>query len=140
MENIDSNEPRTYNWNLLVVFSATDVQPRWRGPSFNKRPADRIHFRKGQETRVAIQRKDTDEGYNIDWKSATLVNVDVTTEAEKPDLKLTSRQKGRNLVLATVTAADGDTETGTDKTETWVVTVASGSGELYRIIKSLDTY
>ena len=125
------------NWSLVVVFSAMDVQPDQHRLPFNKRPrpADVLCFRKGLETRVAIRTKDPDDETTIDWISATLIErVQVKTMVEKLYLMLTSRKKGRKLTLASVTAADGKTDTGSDKTETWVVTVASGSGELFAII------
>ena len=124
-------------WSLVVVFSAMDVQPDKHRLSFNKRPrpADVMCFRKGLETRVAIRTKDPDDETTIDWISATLVEqLHVKTQVQKLYLMLRSRKKGRKLTLASVTAADGKTDTGLDKTETWVVTVASGSGELFAII------
>ena len=124
-------------WSLVVVFSAMDAQPdkHWLPFSKNPRPADVMCFRKGPETRVAIRMKDPDDETTIDWISATLVEqVHVKTRVEKLYLMLSSRKKGRKLTLASVTAADGKTDTGLDKTETWVVTVASGSGELFAII------
>ena len=120
-------------WDLLVVFPATDAQPKRRLPK-KERPADVLCFRNGQETRITVRRKNSDEGYTIDWTSATLAEMHVDTKASKLEVKLISIQKGQTLTLATVTAADGETEKITDKMETWVVTVASGSGELYRII------
>ena len=124
-------------WSLVVVFSAMDVEPDKHRLSFSKRPrpADVMCFRKGLETRVAIRMKDPDNETTIDWISATLVEqVHVKTQAQKLYLMLTSRKKGRKLTLASVTAADGKTGTSLDKTETWVVTVASDSGELFAII------
>ena len=125
------------NWSLVVVFPATDVQPDKHRLPFSKRPrpADVLCFRKGLETRVAIRTKDPDDETTINWISATLIErVQVKTRVEELYLTLTSRKKGRKLILATVTAADGKTDTGLDKTETWIVTVASGSGELFAII------
>ena len=100
----------------------------------NPRHADVLCFRKGGETRVVIRRKD-DEGDTIDWTSATLVQVNVDTSIERLTLQLTSRQTGRKLGLATVTAAEVETKKEADKTETWFITVASGSGELRSAIK-----
>ena len=119
-------------WNLVVVFAALDVKPKSWGPSFTKRqrPADVLCFRKGQETHVAIRRKDPDKEYTIDWTSASLIEAHVNTVAEELYLTLTSRQTGRKLALATVTAADGEGEKVVEKTEIWVVTVTSGSGEI----------
>ena len=124
-------------WNVVVVFSAIDVRPKRRGLSVNRGPslADVLCFRKAQETRVAIRRKDPDEEKTIEWISATLVeNVDVKTRIQKIYMKLKFRQTGQNLTLATVTVADVKTKAGLEKTETWVVTVAKDSGELFRII------
>ena len=124
-------------WSLVVVFPAMHVQPDKHRLPFNKspRPADVMCFRKGLETRLAIRMKDPDDETTIDWISATLVEqVQVKTMAQKLYLTLTSRKKGRKLTLASVTAADGKSDTVLDKTETWVVTVASGSGELFAII------
>ena len=124
-------------WKLVVVFSATDVQPDKHRLPFNKRsrPADVMCFRTGLETRVAIRMKDPDDETTIDWISATLVEqVEVKTMVQKLYLMLKSRKKGRRLTLASVTAADGKMETVWNKTETWVVTVASGSGEIFAII------
>ena len=119
-------------WNLVVIFAASDVKPKSWGPSFTKRPrpADVLCFRNGQETRVAIRRKDPDKEYTMDWTSASLIEAHVNTVAEELYLTLTSRQTGRTLALATVTAASGEAEKIVDKTEIWVVTVTSGSGEL----------
>ena len=125
------------DWSLVVIFSAMDVQPdKHRLPFKNRpRPADVMCFRKGLETRVAIRTKDPDDETTIDWISATLVEqVHVKTQVQKLYLMLTSRKKGRKLILASVTAADGKTDTALDKTEKWVVTVESGAGELFAII------
>ena len=125
------------DWSLVVLFPAMDVQPDKHRLPFNKRPrpADVMCFRKGLETRVAIRMKDPEDETTIDWISATLIErVQVKTRVEELYLTLTSRKKGRKLTLATVTAADGKTDTGLDKTETWIVTVAGGSGELFAII------
>ena len=126
-------------WDLLVVFSATDARPERRGPSINRRPkpADVLCFRKEQEeqeTRIAIRRKDAEEEYTIHWTTATLVEAHVKTEHEKLNLKLKSRQEGPKLALASVTAVEGTVENDIDKTEMWVVSVASGSGEIRSII------
>ena len=124
-------------WSLVVIFSAMDVQPDKHWLPFNKRPrpADVMCFRKGIETRVAMRMKDPDDETTIDWISATLVEkVEVKTMVQKLYLMLNSRKKGRKLTLADITAADGKRDTRLDKTETWVVTVASGSGELFAII------
>ena len=125
------------DWSLVVVFSAMHVQPDKHRLHFSKRPrpADVMCFRKALETRVAIRMKDPDDETTIDWISATLVEqVHVQTQVQKLYLMLRSRKKGRNLTLASVTAVDGKTNTGLDKTETWVVTVETGSGELFAII------
>ena len=124
-------------WNLVVVFPATDVQPDKHWSPFNRRPkpADVMCFRKELETRVAIRTRDPEDETTIDWISATLVEqVQVKTMVQKLYLILKSRKKGRKLTLAGVTAADGTTNIVSDKTEAWVVTVASGSGELFAII------
>ena len=92
-------------------------------------------FRKGLETRVAMRMKDPDDETTIDWISATLVEqVQVKTMVQKLYFMLNFRKRGRKLLLASVTAADGKTDAVLDKTETWVVTVASGSGEIFAII------
>ena len=109
-------------WSLVVVFPAMDVQPDKHQLPFNKspRPADVMCFRKGPETRLAIRMKDPDDETTIDWISATLVEqVQVKTMVQKLYLMLTSRKKGRKLTLASVTAADGKTNSGVDKTEAW---------------------
>ena len=127
-------------WDLVIIFSAMDVQHERRVFSFKRRrrPADVLCFRKAQETRVAIRRKDDVEENTIDWISATLVKMDVDTSMRKLSLELESRHKGRRLTLATVTAVDGENESRTDsprtETETWVVAVANGSGEIFGII------
>ena len=125
-------------WDLLAVFPATDVRPKSRAPSFSRkrRPADVLCFRKQQETRVAIRRKDTDERCRVKWTSAILVEVHVATELQELYFELMSKQTGRTLALATVTAAAGETAKGTNKAESWIVTVGSGSGELRGIIVS----
>lgn len=127
-------------WDLVIIFSAIDVQPERRGFSFKRRrrPADVLCFRKTQETRVAIRRKDDVEENTIDWISARLVKIDVDTSTRELSLELESREIGRMLTLATVTAADGERESraarSRTETETWVVTVASDSGEIFGII------
>ena len=124
-------------WKLLVVFSATDVQPKRRKHFYKRgpraRPADVLCFRKSGETRIAIRKKNAEEGYTISWTSATLNKVHVNTEIEELCLTLTSRRTGQKLSLATVTAADGKTEKDLNE-EIWVFKVASGSGELRNII------
>lgn len=128
------------SWNLVIIFSAMDVQPEKRNFSFKRRqrPADVLCFRKEQETRVAIRRKDDVEEHTIDWTTGTLVKVDVDTSARKLSLKLESRVMGRMLTLGTVTAADDERASRTDsprtETETWVVAVANGSGDIFGII------
>lgn len=127
-------------WNLIIIFAAMDVQPEKRKLPLKRRqrPADVFCFRKGQETRVAIRRKDDVEEITIDWISAILVKMDVDTSTGKLSLELESREMGQMLTLATVTAADGEKQSRAasprTETETWVVTVANGSGEIFGII------
>ena len=125
-------------WNLLVIFVASDVRRKTRTYSLNRRPtprlADVLCFQKLGETRIAIRRKDA-EYETIDWTTAELVEINVDTSIERLTLKLESRQTGTKLALATVTAADVETNNDTDKTETWHITVASGSGELRTVIR-----
>ena len=125
------------DWSLVVVFPARNVQSDKHQLPFNKRPrpADVMCFRKGLETRVAMRMKDPDDETTIDWISAELVEqVQVKTMVQKLYFMLNFRKKGRKLTLLDITAADGKIDTGLDKTETWVVTVDSGSGELFAII------
>ena len=124
-------------WNLVIVFPAVDVKPDKRRFPFKKspRPADVFCFRKEQETRIAIRRKYPGEEGTMDWTSATLVEkVHVETKTQTLYLKFRSRQTGRKLNLPTVTAAEGETDPEMDKIETWAITVASGSGDIFATI------
>ena len=120
-------------WDLLVVFSAKDIQQRkkWGRRHPRPGPADVFCFRKDQQTRIAIRRKDVEDGRTIDWTTAALVTADVDTKKQELDFEFPSTQNGRKLSLATITAAEDETNESEGKTETWIITVVSHSDEIH---------
>lgn len=119
-------------WKPLVVFSATEVaqkKERWAiRRTQNKGPADVLCFQKNVEKRIAIRMIEKDES-DIKWITATLESS-LDTEPSVLDMTLNSRQNGRKLALASVTATEGDTGKPTQQSEHWSFRVEGAARDI----------
>lgn len=116
-------------WNPLTVFFATEVQQKKRMRHSRKGSADVLCFRKDDEKRIAIRRRSVDDQSTIEWMTATLES---SNDLNNSKLKITmkSRQKGKKLVLATMTATDGDAKKPTGESEDWIFTINGGARKI----------
>lgn len=107
-------------WKPLIVFSATEVaqkKERWAVRRTQiKGPADVLCFEKNEEKRIAIRMIEKDEN-DIKWMTATLESS--RHNDLMLDMTLNSRQYGRKLALATVTATEGAAGKPTQQSEHW---------------------
>lgn len=119
-------------WKPLVVFSATEVTQQkekwaiWRTSS--KGPVDVLCFQKGEEKRIAIRRIAKDES-TIEWMTATLESS-LDTKPSVLDMTVKSRQNGRKLALATVTATEGAAGKPTQQSEHWSFRVEGAARDI----------
>lgn len=115
-------------WNPLTVFFATEVRQRRMSLGSRKGSADVLCFRKDNEKRIAIRRRSVDQS-TIEWMTATLEN---SNDLNNSKLKITmkSSQTGKKLVLATMTATDGDAKKPTGKSEDWIFTINGGARKI----------
>lgn len=116
-------------WSPLAVFFAAEVQQKtWKRHS-SKGSADVLCFRKDNERRIAIRRRSIDDASTIEWMTATLENWN-GFDPFKLKITMKSKQKGKKLAVATVTATDGDAKKPTGESEDWVFTVNGGAKEI----------
>ena len=118
-------------WNLQAGFFAIKVLQHNRWSSSNKGSYDVLCFHKGKERRIAMRRGDADDKDAVKWTTAKLVDPEVNSKTETLEFQLSSIQRGKFLTLASVTAAEGETQSSSKKSEKWSFTVRHGAVDIH---------
>ena len=121
-------------WDLRAVFFAAEVHQHNRWRSSSKGTYEVLCFRKGEETRIAMRKQHADDKSAIKWTTAKLVDPHVDTKAQKLEAQLSAVQRGKFLILDSVTAAAGETQSSPKKPERWSFTVERGAADVHRAL------
>ena len=68
------------------------------------------------------------------WTTAKLVDPQVDTKAQKLEAQLSAVQRGKFLILDSVTAAAGETQSSPKKSKRWSFTVERGAADVHRAL------
>ena len=121
-------------WDLRVVFFAARVHQHKTLPSSRKDSYEVLCFRKGEEKRIAMRKQHADDDDTVKWTTAKLADPQVDTKAQKLEAQLSAVQRGKFLILASVTAAAGETQSSPKKPGKWTFTVERGAADIHHAL------